>query len=60
MDMPLQEAFLSYILTNNIRDEAEVRKAKKCFLNTTIYTIGYEGKEISDNTGAKYKSGGSG
>lgn len=46
IDMPLQEAFLSYILTENIRDESEVRKAKKHFLNNTIYTIGYEGRDL--------------
>jgi len=45
----LQDEFLIYICKNNIeRNEAEVRKAKKYFLNTTIYTIGYEGKEIKD------------
>jgi len=45
----LQDQFLSYLLNNNIaRNETDARKAKKCFLNTTIYTIGYEGKEISE------------
>jgi hypothetical protein len=34
---------------NNIgNNETEVRKAKKRFLNNTIYTIGYEGKELND------------
>ena len=42
-----QEPFLLYILQNNITDENEVRAAKKRFLNNTLYTIGYEGKELA-------------
>lgn len=41
-----QEPFLKYVLENNITTEEDVRRAKKHFLNTTIYTIGYEGKDI--------------
>lgn len=42
-----QDSFLLYILENNIaKDENEVRKAKKRFLNNTIYTIGYEGRDL--------------
>jgi ParB family chromosome partitioning protein len=41
-----QCAFLKYILVNKITNEDEVRLAKKRFLNSTIYTIGYEGKTI--------------
>jgi hypothetical protein len=48
VDMSLQGAFLIYLSKNNIKDESEVRKAKKRFLNNTIYTIGYEGKELKD------------
>lgn len=42
----LQDEFLIYILENNIRDVAEGIKAKRRFLNTTLYTIGYEGKSL--------------
>jgi len=39
--------FLKYIYEHNIeRNETEVRKAKKRFLNNTIYTIGYEGRDL--------------
>jgi len=49
LDPALQGQFLLYIIQNKIeRNESEVRKAKKYFLNTTIYTIGYEGKELKD------------
>ena len=41
-----QPPFLLYILENNITDRNEAYKARKRFLNNTIYTIGYEGKEI--------------
>jgi ParB-like partition proteins len=47
LDDFLQESFLLYISQNNIKDEAEVRKAKKHFLNNTIYTIGYESKDLT-------------
>lgn len=44
----LQDEFLFYISQNNIgRNEVEVRKAKKRFLNNTIYTIGYEGRDLA-------------
>lgn len=42
LEPALQSPFSSYLLNNNIKDEAEVRKAKRHFLNNTIYTIGYE------------------
>ena len=42
-----QGQFLLYILQNNIKDENDVRDAKRRFLNNTIYTIGYEGKELA-------------
>ena len=42
-----QPTFLKYLIANGIeRNETEVRKAKKRFLNNTIYTVGYEGKEL--------------
>lgn len=42
-----QEGFLKYLKSNGIeRNEPEARKAKKRFLNNTLYTIGYEGKEL--------------
>jgi hypothetical protein len=42
-----QPKFLEYLKSNNIeRNEAEARVAKRRFLNNTIYTIGYEGKEL--------------
>jgi ParB family chromosome partitioning protein len=44
-----QPKFLEYLITNGItKNHEDVRKAKKCFLNTTIYTIGYEGRELKD------------
>lgn len=44
----LQEPFLLYISQdNNGRNESDVRKAKKRFLNTTIYTMGSEGKDLN-------------
>jgi ParB-like chromosome segregation protein Spo0J len=46
LDLPSQRDFLIYLSDNNITNENEVRKAKKRFLNNTIYTIGYEGKEL--------------
>jgi ParB-like partition proteins len=47
LDVRNQSAFLLYILQNKIeRSELEVRKAKKRFLNNTIYTIGYEGRDL--------------
>jgi ParB family chromosome partitioning protein len=46
LDTNLQDLFLEYILSNKITDPEDVRKAKQRFLNNTIYTIGYEGKEI--------------
>ena len=49
MNMTDQEPFLLYIFENNISaNEDEVRKAKKRFLNNTIYTIGIEGRKITD------------
>ena len=46
VDAPLQAAFLKYICAKKIeRNETEVRKAKKRFLNNTICTIGYEGPD---------------
>ena len=36
----VQPDFLKYIITNGITGADEIRKAKKCFLNNTIYTIG--------------------
>jgi hypothetical protein len=43
-----QDSFLLYISENNIiKDESEVRKAKKRFLNNTIYTIGSEGRDLN-------------
>lgn len=49
LEIQPQAGFLLYICNNKIeRNEAEVRKAKKCFLNNTIYTIGYEGKELKE------------
>ena len=41
-----QEAFLLYILENKITKDEDVLRSKRRFLNNTIYTIGYEGKEI--------------
>ncbi|MCQ1534677.1 ParB/RepB/Spo0J family partition protein [Methanosarcina sp. KYL-1] len=47
LDIQYQAGFLKYIIQNKIeRNEAEVRKAKKRYLNNTIYTIGYEGTEL--------------
>ena len=43
-----QELFLIYLLENNIRSEVDALAAKKRFLNKTIYTIGYEGRELPD------------
>lgn len=47
LDMGTQRLFLLYICENKITDQDEVRTAKKRFLNNTIYTIGYEGKELA-------------
>ena len=46
VDMATQLPFLIYILENNITSEDDARKAKRRFLNNTIYSIGYEGKDI--------------
>jgi len=46
LPIDLQGQFLLYILQNNIIDAEVARVAKRRFLNNTIYTIGYEGKEI--------------
>src|SRR5574340_1303885 len=46
MESALQAPFLLYISANNITDAESVRIAKKRFLNNTIYTIGYEGKDL--------------
>ena len=35
-------------LNKGIKTNVEVRKAKKHFLNTAIYTIGYEGRKLKD------------
>jgi ParB family chromosome partitioning protein len=44
-----QPNFLKYLKLNKVeRDEPEARKAKKRFLNNTIYTVGYEGRELKD------------
>jgi ParB/RepB/Spo0J family partition protein len=49
MNMTDQEPFLLYILENNIaKEENEVRKFKKRFLNNTIYTIGHDGRKTTD------------
>lgn len=45
LDLRTQSLFLIYILENKITDADAVRTAKRRFLNSTIYTIGYEGKE---------------
>lgn len=47
LDMKSQLSFLLYITENNITNQDDVRNAKKRFLNNTIYTIGYEGKELA-------------
>jgi len=47
LDIRSQVGFLQYIIQNKIeRNEPEVRKAKKRYLNNIIYTIGYEGNEL--------------
>jgi ParB-like chromosome segregation protein Spo0J len=43
-----QTQFLEYLLKNNITSREDAYKLKKYYLNTTIYTIGYEGKELKD------------
>jgi hypothetical protein len=48
LNMATQLPFLLYILENKITNVDEVRKAKKRFLNNTIYTIGYESRQLSD------------
>ena len=48
--VPLQEIFLKYLLKNNITSEEDARRAKRRFLNQTIFTIGYEGKDIQQFT----------
>lgn len=41
-----QAQFLIYLLENNIRSTEDARKAKKRFENTTLFTVGYEGKSL--------------
>lgn len=41
-----QQSFLIYLLENNIKDVEGARVAIRRFLNTTLYTIGYEGKSL--------------
>lgn len=46
LDSAIQSQFLEYILSNNITDKEDARRAKRRFINQTIFTIGYEGKDI--------------
>jgi ParB family chromosome partitioning protein len=48
LEVSRQVTFLKYLLENKITDAEEARKAKRRFLNTTIYTVGYEGREIQE------------
>lgn len=60
LEPAFQMPFLKYLIDNNIRDHQEAIKAKHRFLNKTIYTIGYEGKELKEfieilkNNGVEY------
>ena len=44
--MKTQSSFLIYLLQNNIKDVDKARVAMRRFLNTTLYTVGYEGKSL--------------
>ncbi len=46
--MPInrQDDFLEYLISNCIKTNVDARKAKSRFLNNTIYTIGYEGRDL--------------
>lgn len=46
LPMKTQSSFLIYLLQNNIKDVDKARVAMRRFLNTTLYTIGYEGKSL--------------
>jgi ParB family chromosome partitioning protein len=42
-----QPKFLKYLIDTNLtKNEKEVRNVKKRFLNNTIYTIGYEARDL--------------
>jgi hypothetical protein len=45
-----QTPFLLYILENNITNREDAYKALRRYLNNTLYTIGYEGKEIQQKS----------
>jgi len=45
----VQDDFLKHVIEKGISGDADaVRKVKRRFLNDTLYTIGYEGKNIGD------------
>jgi len=46
LDNSSQTNFLLYILENKITTREDAYRAKKRFLNNTIYTIGYEGRDL--------------
>ena len=46
LPMKTQSSFLIYLLQNNIKDVDKARVAMRRFLNTTLYTVGYEGKSL--------------
>jgi ParB-like partition proteins len=48
LDDSLQGNFLLYLSQNNIRDGAGIRKARTRYLNNTIYTIGYETRDLAN------------
>lgn len=41
-----QSEFLKVVISENITDYQPALKARKRFLNTTVFTVGYEGKDI--------------
>jgi len=48
LDIELQPNFLDIILNRKVSKPAEAYKLKAKFLNDTIYTIGYQGKNLND------------
>lgn len=46
LPLRLQGDFLIYLLENNIQSPEDARRAKRRFENTTLFTLGYEGKSL--------------
>ncbi len=48
LDLSLQQNFLKFIIERNITQPSMATSLKAMFLNTIIFTIGYQGKSLDD------------